>query len=145
MWSHCGKNMLEMTLAIVYMLGSCQCCKRKATLLTTCTLSAPTPANQASGGAEGPATVQEQVLCLPHAEAAMPRLPELHYHATNCSCVTELIQHDMHLLRIKLSIHDLMASQLMCTSQESMQRGGTNRNGTCSSASQLYRYKGCTW
>jgi len=42
----------------------------------------------------------------------------------------------MQLLRIKLSVHDLMASQLVCTSQESVQHGGTNRNGTCSNASQ---------
>jgi len=90
MWSHSGYNMLGMTLATVCMLGSCHYCKLKATLLTTCMLSAPTPANQVSGGAEGPATVQEP-LCLPHAEAAMPRLPELHYHKTDGSCVAELI------------------------------------------------------
>lgn len=32
---------------------------------------------------------------------------------------------------IKLSVHDLMASQLVCMSQGSMQHGGKNRNDTC--------------
>ncbi len=140
MWSHSGDNMLGMTLTIVCVLGSCHYCKPKATLLTTCMLSAPTPADQASGGAEGPATVREP-LCLPLAEAAMPRLPELHYHKTDCSCVAELIT--CMFKSIKLSVHDLMASQLVFTSQGSVQHGGTNRNDTCSSAGQQYSYKGC--
>ena len=140
MWSHFGNNMLGMTLTIVCMLGSCHSCKPKATLLTTCMLSAPTPAKQASGADEGPATVRDP-LCLPLAEAAMPRLPELHYHKADCACVAELII--CMLLSIMLSVHDLMASQLVCTSQGSMQHGGTNRNDICSNTSQQYSYKRC--
>ncbi len=38
-----------------------------------------------------------------------------------------------------------MASQLVCTSQESMQHGGKNRNDTCSNASQQYSCKVCAF